>query len=187
MVVSNPNSPKRLEFFHNLSKVKPVDSGGTVLNNVGGRVVNKAEFIKDYKFVISFENSQYDGYTTEKIMEPIHEDCIPIYWGNKLVDKDFNGKRFIDYNKFASEKELIDSLLELDQNEELAIDMLMQPTFSSDRQSNEEERQQVLDILSTIIENPKKPIAKQWWRYMHKCKLLYKKNKKRIRTKFNLT
>jgi hypothetical protein len=187
MVVSNPNSPKRLEFFQTLSKVKPVDSGGTVLNNVGGRVENKAEFIKDYKFVISFENSSYDGYTTEKILEPIYKDCIPIYWGNKLVDKDFNAGRFMDYNKFESETELIDRLLEIDQNEELAIDMLMQPTFSSDKLTHEGELQQVLQILESIIEYPQKPIARTWWRYIHKCKLFYKKNKKRIVTKFKLT
>lgn len=186
MVVSNPSSPKRLEFFETLSKIKHVDSGGSVLNNVGGRVANKAEFIKDYKFVISFENSAYDGYTTEKIIEPIYADCIPIYWGNKLVDQDFNTGRFLDYNKFAFEKELIDKLLEIDQNEELAIDMLMQPTFSPDRQTHEAERQQVLHILDTIIEDPGKPIARQWWRYVHKCKYLYEKNKKRITTKFKL-
>jgi hypothetical protein len=186
MVVSNPNSSKRLEFFATLSKVKQVDSGGSVLNNVGGRVVDKAEFIKDYKFVISFENSAYVGYTTEKIMEPIHADCIPIYWGNKLVDQDFNTERFLDYNTFESEEELINRLLEIDQNEELAIDILMQPTFNVDKLSHKKEKQQVLHILSTIIENPEKPIAQQWWRYLHKCKLVYGKNKKRLLAKFKL-
>lgn len=186
MVVSNPNSTKRLEFFNNLSNVKQVDSGGSVLNNIGGRVADKSEFIKDYKFVISFENSEHDGYTTEKIMEPIYKDCIPIYWGNKLVDKDFNSKRFIDYNKFESEKELIATLLEIDQNEELAIDMLMEPTFSAAKLAHNEERQQVLHIISTIIENSEKPIARQLWRYIHRFKLLYKKNKKRFLTKFKL-
>lgn len=184
MVVSNPNSPKRLEFFKTLSKVKPVDSGGSVLNNVGGRVPDKAVFIKDYKFVISFENSQYEGYTTEKIMEPIHEDCIPIYWGNSLVDKDFNAKRFIDYNKFESEKELIARLLEIDQNEELAIDMLLQPTFNVDKLSHNDEKEEVLAILSAIVENHPKPIAQQWWKYLHQCKLFYGKNRKRLFTKF---
>lgn len=184
MVVSNPNSPKRLAFFKNLSKVKHVDSGGFVLNNVGGRVANKAEFIKDYKFVISFENCEYDGYTTEKIMEPIHADCIPIYWGNKLVNRDFNPERFLDYNSFQSEEELIDRLLEINQNEELAIDMLLQPTFPVDKLSHKEEKEEVLAILSDIVENPAKPIAQQWWKYVHGCKLLYRKNRKRLLTKF---
>ena len=186
MVVSNPNSLKRLEFFKNLSKVKQVDSGGSVLNNIGGRVEDKAGFIKDYKFVISFENSVHDGYTTEKILEPIFTDCIPIYWGNRLVDRDFNAKRFIDYNKFKSEKELINKLLEIDQNEELGIDMLMESTFNEKKLTHEEERQQVLNIVSGIFENPEKPIAQQWWRHLHQCTLLYKKNKKRLLTKFKL-
>jgi hypothetical protein len=187
IVVSNPDSPKRLEFFKTLSKVKPVDSGGSVLNNVGGRVPDKAAFIKDYKFVISFENSQFEGYTTEKIMEPIHEDCIPIYWGNSLVDKDFNAKRFIDYNKFVSEKELIARLLEIDQNEELAIDMLLQPTFNLDKLSHNDEKKKVLAILSAIMENPSKPIAQRWWKYLHQCKLFYRKNRKRLLTRFKLS
>ncbi|MFV8372620.1 glycosyltransferase family 10 domain-containing protein [Flavobacterium sp. LB2P74] len=184
MVVSNSNSPKRLVFFKNLSKVKLVDSGGSVLNNVGGRVPNKAEFIRDYKFVISFENSQYNGYTTEKIMEPIREDCIPIYWGNPLVDKDFNAKRFLNYNTFQSEAELINRLLEIEQNEELAIDMLLQPTFNVVKLTHEDEHQRVLEILTTFIENPKKPIARQLWSYLHKFKLDCKKIKRNLKKKF---
>lgn len=185
IVVSNPKCIERVEFFKNLSKVRQVDSGGGVLNNVGGKVANKFEFIKDYKFVISFENERRDGYTTEKIMEPIFKDCIPIYWGNKLIDKDFNAERFIDYSKFESEKELIDKLLEIDQNDELAIDMLMQPTFSKDKLTHEEEHVKVLQIISAVIENTEKPIARQLWRHIHKFKILFRKNKKRFLTKLN--
>lgn len=183
MVVSNPYSSKRLEFFKELSKIKQVDSGGSVMNNVGGKVADKTAFIKDYKFVISFENSQYEGYTTEKILEPIYVDSIPIYWGNPLVDKDFNDKRFLDYTKFESEKELIDKLLEIDQNDELAIDMLVQPTFNLDKISHEEEHQQVLLILGAIIENPQKPIAKTFWSSVHKFKRLCYKLKRNLKIK----
>lgn len=180
MVVSNANATKRLDFFKALSKIKHVDSGGGTLNNVGGKVANKMDFIKDYKFVIAFENSQFDGYTTEKILEPIYKDCIPIYWGNKMVDKDFNPKRFINYNSFATEKELIDTLLEIEQNEELAVAMLMQPAYSFNRISHDGEKQQVLQILSTIIDNPKMPIAQQFWKYIHLLKRGYKRGKKKI-------
>lgn len=183
MVVSNPNCSERITFFQNLSKVRHIDSGGAVLNNIGGRVEDKAEFIKDYKFVISFENYAQDGYTTEKIMEPIFKDCIPIYWGNKLVDKDFNSKRFIDYSKFETEKELIDKLLEIDQNEELAVDMLMQPTFNINKVSHEEEHHQVLAILIGIIENTKKPIARQFCARIHRFKLKIKKLKRQFTKK----
>lgn len=186
MVVSNAKSKERLRFFKNISTIKQVDSGGSVYNNIGGRVADKLEFIKDYKFVISFENSMFDGYTTEKILEPIFKDCIPIYWGNKLVGKDFNSKRFIDYSDFKSEEELITKLLEIDQNDDLAIDMLIQPVFSKNKLSHEEERIQVLQILSGIIENPTTPIATQLWCYLHRVKRFYEKYKKRIKAKFQL-
>ncbi|RKS13349.1 glycosyltransferase family 10 domain-containing protein [Flavobacterium sp. 120] len=186
MVISNPNCIERIEFFKNLSKVKLIDSGGAVLNNVGGRVADKFDFIKDYKFVISFENKEQDGYTTEKIMEPIFKDCIPIYWGNRLIDKDFNAKRFIDYNKFKSEKDLIDEMLKIDQNEELAIDIIMQPTFSLDKLSHEEEHQEVLRILIKIIENHENLFVRKLWRYILRYNIGYKKHKKRFLVKLKL-
>lgn len=184
MVVSNGDSSVRLNFFKNLSAIKRVDSGGGVLNNVGGKVVDKLEFIKDYKFVISFENSRHDGYTTEKIVQPFFKDCIPVYWGNKLVHKDFNTKRFVDHNDFNSEEELINKLIEIDQNDELAIDMLMEPTFSLDKINHIEEQKQVLEILCKIINSNKKPIARQLWRYIHLFKFIYRKTKKRVLAKF---
>lgn len=180
MVVSNPNCAKRVEFFKHLTTYKSVDSGGGVLNNVGGRVADKAAFIKNYKFVISFENSDQDGYTTEKVIEPILQDCIPIYWGNKLVSKDFNSQRFLDYNQFESEKDLIKRIMEIDQNDTLAIDMIMQPAFSPTKITHEEEHKQVLEILCSIVENNEKPIATQWFRYLHSFNLFCSKIKKRV-------
>ena len=186
MVVSNPNCEKRIEFFKHLSEFKPVDSGGGVLNNVGGRVVDKKAFIKDYKFVIAFENSNQDGYTSEKIMEPILQDCIPIYWGNKLVNRDFNSQRFLDYNQFESEEDLIKRILEIDQNDNLATDMIMQPAFSHNKISHDEEHQQVLEIISKIVEENKKPVAVRWLRYLHGFNLFCSKIQKRVYAQFNL-
>ena len=94
MVVSNPNARERIDFFHQLSEYKKVDSGGRYLNNVGGPVPNKPEFIKDYKFVISFENSAYPGYTTEKIVQPMLVNSIPVYWGDPAIQRDFNTEKF---------------------------------------------------------------------------------------------
>ena len=87
--------PIRKEFFERLSKYKKVDSGGKFLNNIGYHIPKKVEFIKDYKFTIAFENSVCEGYTTEKIFEPMVMNSMPIYFGNPLVDKDFNKDSFI--------------------------------------------------------------------------------------------
>lgn len=180
MVVSNPNCTQRIEFFKHLSTYKHVDSGGGVLNNIGGRISDKVAFIKEYKFVISFENSYQDGYTTEKILEPILQDCIPIYWGNRLVDRDFNSNRFLDYNQFSSEEDLIKRILEIDQNDDLAIDMILQTPFSPNKLTHHEEHHQILETLRKIIEEDKKPIAARWYRYLHWFNLFCNTIKKRI-------
>ena len=49
-----------------------------------------------------------------------------------------------------------------------------------DKITHEEEHQQVLTILSEIIETNKKPIAQQLWRYIHKSKLFIAKLKKQM-------
>ena len=81
---------------------------------------------------------------------------------------------------------MIAKLLEIDQNNDLAIDMLMQPTFNTHKLSHNEERIQVLQLLIKIIENPKKPIATQLWSYLHSVKRFYRQYKKRIKAKFQL-
>ena len=91
-VVSNGNrgDPLRAEFFHRLSKYKQVSSGGRYLNNVGGPVADKLDFCSRFKFNIAFENSVSDGYTTEKVMQPLTVNSVPIYFGNPNVSEDFN-------------------------------------------------------------------------------------------------
>jgi hypothetical protein len=96
-VYSNSNyaDPFRLLFFEKLSEYKKVDSGGSLQNNIGGRVKDKIQFLADYKFTIAFENSEVNGYTTEKIVEPMSVNSIPIYWGNPKIGVDFNLDSFI--------------------------------------------------------------------------------------------
>lgn len=130
MVVSNPEAPERLSFFNNLNAYKRVDSGGAVLNNVGGPVADKMDFIKDYRFVIAFENGSYPGYTTEKILEPFLTGCIPLYWGNPIIGMEFNTQAFLNLDENLPEAELIKKIIEIDSDESKAIAMLMQPILS---------------------------------------------------------
>lgn len=174
MVVSNPRAKERIDFFKRLSKIKQVDSGGGVLNNVGGRVKDKLEFINQYKFVIAFENEIYDGYTTEKIIEPMFKDCIPIYWGNKLVYKDFNPKRFINYHDFENEEDLFQKLLEIEKNPELALSILSEPIFSSERVSYKEERQNVYKSVKQVLESKEKNVFNTYKGKLYFLNIKYK-------------
>lgn len=161
IVVSNPNAVERIEFYHELSKYKKVDSAGKWNNNIeiGPSHLDKLNFIKDYKFVISYENSSYPGYTTEKIIEPLMTNSIPIYWGNPLVEYDINSKRIINVHKYNSIKEVIQSIIEIDNNEVMAVDMVNNPIFTDNKVPDQIKKSEMLNFLVKAIENKKIPIA----------------------------
>jgi len=180
MVISNPNALERINFFHKLSTYIDVDSGGKVLNNVGGPVPNKKEFIQDYKFVISFENECHDGYTTEKIIEPMFVDSIPIYWGNKLVSKEFNTKRFLNYHDFETEEALIERLIEIDKNPMLALEILKQPVFNPQVESPSEIRENVLEIITNVLNDTNRTKAQTYFEIIHLINLGCRRKFKKI-------
>ena len=175
MLVSNPKAKERIDFFHQLSQYKKVDSGGRYLNNIGHSVENKMEFIKDYKFVISFENSSYPGYTTEKLIEPMFVNTIPIYWGNSRVGEDFNTRSFVNVNDFKCYDEAIKYIIELDTNEGKHLAMAAQPWLNDNRIADEFSEESVLDFFDFIVKDSKtkRPVAKSiYHRSMHKTLLL---------------
>ena len=152
MVVSNGNAKDRVDLFYELSKYKKVDSGGKFLNNIGGSISSKMDFIKDYKFVFAFENSSYEGYTTEKIIQPFIANSIPIYWGNPKISLDFNKAAFINANDL-SRKELIEKIITIDNNDDLAIEMLMQPAFNNNTIPDCVNENNVLTFMQNAIES----------------------------------
>jgi len=183
MVVSNPACDKRIDFFHQLSAVKQVDSGGRYLNNVGGPIADKMAFIKDYKFVIAFENSAYPGYTTEKIVEPMMVHSIPVYWGNELVHNDFNPASFIWLNKTTNMEAVIQQMLEIDRNPELGINLLMQPVLNNNEYFEGAKAENVLPFLVDAIES-RHQIAlvanNPYKRKLHRFKKLYAFKKRKL-------
>ena len=132
-VASNGNCKERNDFVTELSKYKKVDSGGRWMNNIGYAVPEKRKFQSDYKFSIAFENNAYRpqhlGYTTEKIMEPMTVNSIPIYWGNPVIDKEFNTKSFVNFYDFNGFDEMIEYIIELDKNGDRYLEIINQPWF----------------------------------------------------------
>ena len=115
-VISNPTGVFRNYFIKNLMERRRVDLGGKYLNNVGGSVSNKFEFISNYKFSIAFENRCYPGYTTEKIIDSKFAGAIPIYFGNPRIYEEFQRGSFINLHDFVSVEACIDYILEVDSN-----------------------------------------------------------------------
>ncbi|MEO6231193.1 MAG: glycosyltransferase family 10 [Ferruginibacter sp.] len=160
MLVSNPNATDRIHFFEVLNKMKRVDSGGRYLNNIGHSVADKTEFIKDYRFVISFENAGYPGYTTEKIMEPMAMHCIPIYFGNPAISKDFNTASFINVHDFETYEDAAGYVLQIDADETKAVEILTATKQSADAATYEQMKLRVGDFLEKVINNKdQKPVS----------------------------
>lgn len=156
MVVSNLKCSLRNSAFKELSTYIKVDSGGKFLNNVGGPVENKMDFIRNYKFVLPFENSSHAGYTTEKVFEPILEGCIPIYWENELISKDLNVKRILNYNNYKTSQALVSEMKEIVTNNEKETNILSQPVFLESSSAYDlTEDENLIAFLKTSIEKCK--------------------------------
>lgn len=175
MVVSNCfcASPIRKRFFEELSKYKKVDSAGKYLNNIGGGYLeDKQSFISQYKFNIAFENSSVPGYTTEKLMQAMSADSLPIYWGNPLVHKDFNPKAFVNLQDFKSIKECVDYIVYLDQNDEKYLEVLRQDKFNAD-ENYTDYKERIWAFFDNIIskENASR-LSSYGWQAMYRKKLV---------------
>lgn len=155
----------RKEFCKSLMNYKPVDCPGAVLNNMknsfGKRSsadwkISKRKFIKDYKFTIAFENSCSPGYTTEKLIDPLIANSIPIYWGNPIVENDFNGKAFINCHNFKNFNEVIEYVKYLDTHTDQYMEMLRQPPLNQNTPSYEE---QIEKFIVYVVEKGTKQIC----------------------------
>jgi GR25 family glycosyltransferase involved in LPS biosynthesis len=125
-VVTNPRQPMRNNAFHWLSAYKKVDSAGRLFNNLGeglfaglgggGGELIKHEFLRGYKFCLAYENESAPGYTTEKWLHAKAAGCIPIYWGDPKVERDFDMDGCIDARGVTTSAELIDLVKKVDTN-----------------------------------------------------------------------
>lgn len=162
MVVSNPNTQERNNFLHKLSKYKTVASGGKYLNNIGGRIENKHEFIGKYKFNLCFENAQHPGYTSEKLPEAMSCNTIPLYRGNPLIGFEFNTESFFNYNDYGSEEDMIEDIITHDKDDTKYYKKFIEPWFDNNIPNQYFDDLRTLHFLTSIINKKGKylPIAK---------------------------
>lgn len=162
MVVSNGIAKERINFFQLLSQYKKVDSGGRYMNNIGGPVSDKMEFLSAYKFTIAFENSSYPGYVTEKIYQPMFTQTIPIYWGSPRIAEEFNPKSFINCHEFPSWEAVLDRIMEIDQNDALYLEMIREPWLPNNQLNQWMENERLFHFFSTIFFTKKRPVSTTW-------------------------
>ena len=105
-----------------------------------------------YKFNIAFENSSVLGYTTEKIMDAMVANTIPIYWGNRWIGRDFNESSFINVHAFGSLEDAVERIVELDSDDEQYMKLMNESWISDTTLFDWEKR--LSSFLINIIEKP---------------------------------
>jgi hypothetical protein len=119
----------RLEFIEELNKYKNIDMGGSYKNNVGGYIQNKIKFLSSYKFSIAMENTEGNGYLSEKIIESFMSGTIPIYYGDYMADEYINPKSFILIHGKNDMLEKIEYIKKIDNSDELYGKILRENIF----------------------------------------------------------
>ena len=131
-VISNSHYSFRNIFINELNKYKKIDMGGKYGNNVGGKVNNKIKFLSSYKFSIAMENSDSDGYISEKIVDAFNSGTIPIYYGDYMLDEYINPKSYILVKGEKDLKRKIEYIKEIDNDDEKYKNFLKEKVLIDD-------------------------------------------------------
>ena len=119
-----------MNFINELNKYKKIDMGGRAFNNIGKIVDDKIQFLSSYKFSLAMENSEGDGYITEKIIDSFISGTIPIYYGDYMVDEYINPKSFILIKGEKDIPKKIEYIKKIDGNDMLYHKILRENIFN---------------------------------------------------------
>jgi hypothetical protein len=139
-IVTNHKCQTRNKMFELLNKYKKVNSMGRFANNVGYTLDypywsnNYLDVIGNHKFMICFENTKMETYSTEKIANPYIARTIPIYWGTHNIKNIFNpdSMLFLEDETDESFEKLINRVIELDNDNEKYLEFIYRPIFTKD-------------------------------------------------------
>ena len=110
--ITNPLGNTRNRFLEKMETHFNVHYAGRYKNNIGGYVTHEynteeyIQFVKNYKFIISMENSREDTYITEKIVHGMMAKTVPVYWGSTHVHEYFNKNRFLCLEKECDDQDM---------------------------------------------------------------------------------
>jgi hypothetical protein len=138
-IISNSNGFIRNKFLDKLEKVINIDYLGDYKNNKTKLLspYNSQEFIdfvSDYKFIVTMENSREDTYITEKIINGLISSIIPIYWGSSKVYNYFNSNRILTLlndNDDLEMDNLINKIMEFNNDNNKWLNIVNQDIFSN--------------------------------------------------------
>lgn len=135
--IGNPGGFDRNKILDVLEKNFEIDYAGGYKKNTFSCVSTTRywskeyiDFMSDYKFVISMENSRQDTYITEKIINPLYANTIPIYWGSLRIADYFNNERIINISDSSNLNDSIQKIKELMEDDKKYLKVVNSNTFT---------------------------------------------------------
>jgi hypothetical protein len=135
VMISNPNGQFRSRFLEALeaSDLK-ITYAGRYKNNIGGSFPHSFgthefnAFASQFKFIVTMENSQQENYITEKVLQGLFAENIPIYWGSPNIGNYINPQRIVSVkDDTASIKGTIEHMRYLAANPDEWLETVRQP------------------------------------------------------------
>lgn len=168
LICSHDKSGNRIKLMHALSAIDRVDSAGRFRNNTPllKEQFNdcKLSFLRNYKFNICPENTNKEGYVTEKIFEAIKSGCIPVYWGsNNNPEPDIlNNTAILFYDGSGSIKGLQENVAALHHDPKLYREFMMQDRFQPHAAEYIAEMLNNVEVKIREIIKTKRVLARKW-------------------------
>jgi hypothetical protein len=134
MIAGNPEG-LRINMFNSISQYKPVHGYG----NMFGNSLRKSKFavLPEYKFCLCPENSVYEGYVTEKLIDAYAGLTVPLYSGDVSVIDDFNYEALLNYQDARDMEYFVANVKDLDENLESYQTTYEQPLLKKEPSLNE--------------------------------------------------
>jgi hypothetical protein len=129
--------------------------GGKYKNNVG-KIKNKIKFLSSYKFSISMENTEADGYSSEKIINSFLSGTIPIYYGDYMIDEFINPDTYILIRGEKDIKNKIEYIKEIDNNDELYKKIIRKKVLLIDNNKENKIKKEFTEFFENIFDQNKK-------------------------------
>ena len=146
----------RLNFIEKLSKYKKVDMGGNCKNNINKKITDKIQFLSNYKFSIAMENSEGDGYLSEKIVDSFLAGTIPIYYGGYMLDEIINQKTYILIKGVKDMDEKIEYIKKIDNDINLYKSIMKEKPILDDNFVDKIDKNEIKSFLKNIFRQDKK-------------------------------
>lgn len=124
LIASHEFGNIRSKLFDEMSKYVPVLCPGKFKHNtvnIGLSCNDKINFIKNTTYNICPENSEFEGYFTEKIFHALEGGCIPIYWAINRPEKGIINENCYCWANINNDNELKENIKDVIENKEKYI------------------------------------------------------------------